>query len=165
MDSVWSTFYYIAIMVAVILAAYFVTKYISKKTKRITKSKYLNVLERMAVTKDKQILLFKVGNKHLLIGISNQSVDLITTIEKDELESVVDVPKDDESFLTKIQGIINTAKGSQKNLKNARMKAKEGKKNRISSERLDDDILEKMNNAVQQRKNRLHKKSEDEDIE
>ncbi len=165
MDNVWSTFYYIIIMAAVIFAAYFVTKFISKKSRRITKSRYLNVLERMPVSKDKQILLLKVGNKNLVIGISNQSVNLITTINEDELESVEVAPKNEETLIARLQGIINTAKGSQKNLKNARMKAKEGKKNRASSKLPSDDILEQMNNAVQQRRTRINKKSKDEVIE
>ena len=52
MDNMGSTLFYIVVMVAVLIGAYVMTKYFSKKTRRMMRSKHICVLDRMALAKD-----------------------------------------------------------------------------------------------------------------
>lgn len=158
-DGIESTFLYVVIMLVVLAGAYFTTKLLSGKTSRLMKGKYINVLDRMIIAKDKQILLIEVGDKHLLIGVTNQSVNIIETVDKEGLDTGKDEAQDvsHKGFGGKIMALILKAKESETNLKKARMQGKKNKK--PFSQQVDDDILEKMSCAIEQRKNRIDNNS------
>jgi len=156
MNDLGSTFLYIIIMIAVIIGAYITTKLISGKARRLAKSKYITVIDRMVIAKDKQILLIEVGGDQLLIGVTNQSVNIIKTIDKDTFDDESNQSQDNshKGFFGKIQGLIIKARENETTLKNARMNAKKTKTT-PSDKHAEDDFLEKMSRAIEQRKNRI----------
>ena len=62
MEDFWTTFFYIIIMIAVIVAAYVATKYLSGKSRHI-KSRYIRILDRVMLGKDKYVVLIEVGGQ------------------------------------------------------------------------------------------------------
>ncbi len=84
-DSTGSTVVLMFVLLLVIAAAYFTTKFLSVKGGNLMKGKYMQVKDRLILSRDKQIILCQAGNRFFLLGVTNQSVQLIGTVENDEL--------------------------------------------------------------------------------
>ena len=72
-------------MIAIIVAAYYVTYYIGKKASGQSHSrlrnKNINIVDRFSISKDKSFCLVEINGKVYLIGITNQSMTLIDTLD------------------------------------------------------------------------------------
>lgn len=138
MDDFGSTFLLLFIMIAVIAAAYFVTKFISKKSMRLVKNRYINVCDRMNVSKDKQVVLIEVGGTYFLIGCSNNSMDTISTFEKDTFNEFEEQKKANanKGVFKGVVDFVANAKKAQTELYNNRTQKKQSSKQ--------DDVLEKI---------------------
>ena len=78
MEQIEQTFGVIAVMVLVIIAAYFITRYIAAKANgAVGKTRQFRLIDRFSVSKDKMFVLISVGHSTYLIGISNQSMTVI----------------------------------------------------------------------------------------
>lgn len=138
MDDFGSTFLLLFIMIAVIAAAYFVTKFISKKSMRLVKNRYINVCDRMNVSKDKQVVLIEVGGTYFLIGCSNNSMDTISTFEKDTFNEFEEQKKANanKGVFKGVVDFVANAKKAQTELYNHRTHKKQNSQQ--------DDVLEKI---------------------
>ena len=94
-DSTGSTFLLIFVLLLVIFAAYFTTRYLSVKGGNLMKSKYMQVKDRVVLAKDKQILLLQVGSKHIVVGVTPQAMQCLGTVEDGELLPVAPEPQPD----------------------------------------------------------------------
>lgn len=81
-----------AMLVLLILAAYFTTKFVGGKANRFFHSKYMLLLDRLNISKDKSVMIVKVGEKHYVLGVSAQRVSLIDTLPEDSLTEL-EAPK------------------------------------------------------------------------
>jgi len=159
MDNLGSTLFYVVVMVAVLVGAYVLTKWFSKKSRNIVRSRHIVVLDRMALAKDKSLYLTEVGGKCLLIGITNQSITTLGEIDKEALgEPEASSSNGGEAgFFSKAASFFSNAKNAQAEFAKARMMYKEQKKEgaKPMGRSVDaEDILERMNKAIEQRKNR-----------
>jgi len=158
MDNLGSTLFYVVVMVAVLVGAYVLTKWFSKKSRNIVRSRHIVVLDRMALAKDKSLYLTEVGGKCLLIGITNQNITTLGEIDKEALgEPEAPSEAGEAGFLKKAVSFFSNAKTAQAEFAKARMMYKEQKKEgaKPADRSVDaDDILERMNKAIEQRKNR-----------
>jgi len=72
-------------IVIIILACYYVTYYIgvkaSAQSRGRLRNKNINVLDRFAISKDKSFCLVEIAGKVYVVGITNQSMTLIDTID------------------------------------------------------------------------------------
>ena len=159
MDNMGSTLFYIVVMVAVLIGAYVMTKYFSKKTRRMMRSKHICVLDRMALAKDKSLYLTEIGGKCILIGVTNQSINTLGEIEK---ETLGDLPEESSGaeeggFFGKMASFMSNAKNAQSDLQKARMQAQQQRKSAQqphADAAADEDILEKLSRAIEQRRNK-----------
>ncbi len=158
MDNMGSTLFYIVVMVAVLIGAYVMTKYFSKKTRRMMKSQHISVLDRMALAKDKSLYLTEIGGKCYLIGVTNQTINTLGEIDKEALGERDEASSGagEGSVFGKAMSFFSNAKNAQADLAKARMQYQTQKKEgaRPGSRPSDDDILEQMSRAIEQRKNR-----------
>ena len=126
MDSIWSTVTLFAVMIAVIVGAYYVTKLISNRTPHLAKNKYIRILDRLPVAKDKQILLLEAGGRYFLVGISGQSIQTIGELSREEIHAESEMAE--KSAPQGVAGFfINTirkGKENQEKLREARKEAK-----------------------------------------
>lgn len=158
MDNIGSTLFYVVVMVAVLVGAYVLTRWFSKKSRNIMRSRHILVLDRMALAKDKSLYLTEVGGKCLLLGITNQSITTLGEIDKEALgepEALSDAGE--AGFFSKAVSFFSHAKNAQAEFAKARMMYKDQKKEgaKPAGRSLDaDDILERMSKAIEQRKNR-----------
>jgi flagellar biogenesis protein FliO len=154
-DSWWSTLFYIVIMVAVLLAAYFTTKYLSGKTRRIIKSKHIVILDRMGIAKDKSLLLAKVGDKCLLIGVTNQTIQSLGEVNIGDITEIENEPASPPGAgaLSKFAQILSNAKNAPNELAKARTETRQKKRDITERDAVEDDYIEQMTRAIERRKN------------
>ena len=79
-------------IVIVIAGAYYATYYISIKASGQTRGKArgrnrrINLLERFAISKDKSFCIVEIAGKIYIVGVTNQSMTLLDTLDPGELE-------------------------------------------------------------------------------
>lgn len=162
MNEFWTTFFYIVVLAAVLIGAYFTTRFISGKSRKLLKGRYINVLDRLPLGKDKNVVLIEVGDQKLLIGVTNQSINNLGSIDGEALRTAKEQApvKQGKSFAQQLRDFLVNAKDAQENLRKARMQAKA---QRRGAEPHGDDFLTQMNEAMERRRGHLENKSEDEE--
>lgn len=76
-----------------ILALIFLIAYVIKKSKFvIQKSNNLSIVEQLAVGPKERVVLMKVGQRHVLLGVTSSQISFLTNVLDDDLDS-----KDSES--------------------------------------------------------------------
>jgi len=81
-------FYYIFVVVLIFGGLLFIRKYLMKNVQKLGGVKsgaYIKIIDRLAVTQDKHIILLETGNKILVVGVSPQKIEAITEFTKEEL--------------------------------------------------------------------------------
>ena len=143
METIWSTIALLGVMVAVIIGAYFTTRLLSNRSNQLIKNKYIHIVERFFVAKEKQIMLIEVGGKFFLVGVSNQGINVIGTFDKDEIETET-LENEDQSkqgFVGFFMNAIKKGKANQDKLNTVR-KVKNAEQTEF------DDILDEMNHSL-----------------
>ena len=97
----------IAVMLAVIFAAYFMIKYVAVKANGTSgKTRYLKLIDRFSVSKDKSFVLITAGQSVYLIGITNQSMMVID--QKQLSDFTEEEPLTESNILPNfLSGLIN----------------------------------------------------------
>jgi flagellar biogenesis protein FliO len=74
--------YFIGIIL-IIVAAYYFTYYIGKKSQMSNRQKGRNIalLERFAISKDKSFCIVEIAGKVYIVGVTNQSITLLDTLD------------------------------------------------------------------------------------
>lgn len=68
----------IAVMVLVIFAAYFITKFVAVRANGTGgRSRHIRIIDRFSVSKDKMFVLIAVGPSVYLVGVTNQGMTLL----------------------------------------------------------------------------------------
>jgi flagellar biosynthetic protein FliO len=145
----WETLSYIFVLIAIIAAAYWVTKYISQKGINM-QSRQMRILDRMTLGKDKHIVLIQIGDKNLLIGVTSQTINTlgdidINTLHTQACENTTPAAK---SFTQQLRDFFIRIKNAPADLNHARAQSKGAK----WSEPSGSDYLGMMDDAMQKRK-------------
>lgn len=128
-SSTYGILYFLFMSAVILAAAYFVTKYLSKKSFYQGRNKNLKIVETAALGIDKSLLLVRVGEQYLLLGSTQKNISLLAVIEQEKLtiENTSEAYNnlDDESFESYINNLqdqnertgMNTIKNNLKKLK------------------------------------------------
>jgi flagellar biosynthetic protein FliO len=148
----WTTFFYIVVMIAVIVAAYVATKYLAGKGRSV-QSRHIRILDRMMLARDKHIALIEVGDKNLLIGVTNQTINVLGDIDGETLKTQQNKIEQSahKGSASKLRNFIIRMKDAPNNLRMARNEAKINRQTKVDS----DDYLARMADAIQMRKERM----------
>ena len=119
-----STLFLVLILVAVLVGAYYTTKFLSKKATGMAKSKHIQIIDRMGLAKDKALFLTKVGGRYFFIGITNQTISNLGEIEPGEIENLAQEEEAEKGFLGKFSDFLINAKNAPDNLRKAREQQK-----------------------------------------
>jgi len=152
MKDFWDTFLYVIVMIAVIVAAYVATRYLAGKGRRV-QSRHIRVLDRMMLARDKHIALIEVGDKNLLIGVTNQSINVLGDIDGDSLKIEQNTGEltAQKGFMSRLRDFIMRMKDAPSDLKMARREADAARRQKTDK----DDYLARMDDAIQRRRTRL----------
>ena len=70
----------------VVFAAYYVTRFTAARARpNLGNRRGIRLLDRFALARDKMIVLVEVGEAVYMLGVTNQSINLIDTVELPEL--------------------------------------------------------------------------------
>ncbi len=75
----------ILMIVAIVVLAFYSTRWLGKRMGVSAASKYLTVVDRISLGQDKFIAIVKMGGKHLLIGISSGSVTNLGELSEEDM--------------------------------------------------------------------------------
>lgn len=101
-ESVATALTTLAALVAVLLAAWFVLRWMGKKMPGQTGSRHIKVLDRVMISQNQCIVLVRVGGKLMLIGFADGAVQRLCDVEEAAL--TVDAPAEQAGF----SGILQT---------------------------------------------------------
>lgn len=104
-------FFSFAAIAAVLYACYRFSKYMGKKVSSVSNTNNIKILERVALTQDKGLLIAEVCKKYYLIGFANNSIEILKEIDETDLQS-----KDSDSS-KKFLDILNSTIKSRMNWK------------------------------------------------
>ena len=77
----------------VLSAAYFTTKIISQKNAVFMKGKNIKIIEKQSIGVNKLLYIVNIGSKYYFIATGKNETTLLDTIEKEELNPVIDMKK------------------------------------------------------------------------
>ena len=83
----------LAFIVIIIVGAYYVTYYIGAKSsgqgKGRVRNRSITLIDRFAISKDKSFCLVEIAGKIYVVGVANQSMTLIDTLDAAEYKEAV----------------------------------------------------------------------------
>ena len=74
-----------AAVALVLYLFYLLSKVLAKKVNSVSKTNNIQVIERVALTQDKGLVLGKIGGKYYLIGYSTNSISILKELNEAEL--------------------------------------------------------------------------------
>lgn len=112
------------------------------------------VLDRMGIAKDKMLLLVKVGDKSMLIGVTNQNINSLGEVDIGESPAEEDEPKTAPGTLSRFAEIFTNARKAPVELAKARREARD-KRNAPPEPRdaVESDYIDQITRAIERRKN------------
>jgi flagellar protein FliO/FliZ len=84
-SAIYGILYFLFMCAVILAAAYFVTRYISRKSFNRGMNKNLKIVETAALGIDKSLLLVKVGEQYLLLGSTQKNITLLSEIDPENL--------------------------------------------------------------------------------
>ena len=73
--------WFIFVFISIIVMAYYLSRYYASFTLSANKTRYIKVVDKYVIGRDKFILLIKIDKKFYLIGITNNDIRLISDID------------------------------------------------------------------------------------
>lgn len=132
---------YFVIMILIIFAAYLTSRWFAMKTNNLAQGKYIKVLDRVVLGKDKSIMIIEIGQKVYLLSDNSQGVSCISPLEESDLIPLKqDANNSFGDILSKYLGTQTTDKGIsfeevQNNLKDLKIKMTQSLKKMVDKHR------------------------------
>lgn len=85
--SPWELVYFFAVLIGIVLLAYFVSKWLSRRfsSGQAQSTKYMKVVDKLILGQDKTLFIVRVGEKPLLLGVSQNGIEKICDIAIEDL--------------------------------------------------------------------------------
>lgn len=80
-SSLWAVFVTLAAMVVVLVLAYYTTKWLGKRMTVGSHTNIIKVIDRVGVGQDKLLVVVKVGEKTMLVGMAGNSITKLCDID------------------------------------------------------------------------------------
>lgn len=84
MDTVKAIVYILA-FIAVLFASYYCCRLMASLQRGLSGSKYMKIEDRLILSRDKSLLVVKVGERYLLIGVTNDNTTLVCELDAEDL--------------------------------------------------------------------------------
>ena len=114
--AIFKLVFYITITLLVLIVAVYGTKFIAKNTKKFVSSKYVQILDSLNLGTNLKIVVIEINKKIYILAITNNNVEVLDLIPKDDFETNVDFEEQlnryrsinfkDYDYLDKIQSNI-----------------------------------------------------------
>lgn len=88
-DIPWELIYLVLVLIGVIALAYYVSKWLSKRyAVQGQNTKYLKVIDRIVIGQDRSLCIVKVGEKSMLLGVTQHNISKICDLDSEDLPEV-----------------------------------------------------------------------------
>ena len=124
LESVTMALSTLAALVAVLLAAWFILKWMGKRMPGQTSSRHIKILDRVVLGQDKCLLLVRVAGKAMLIGMTSGAATKLCDVDEDGLEPDAPLPSA-QSFSSVFQSFLAKNKTSAPGEKQGRGEAEQ----------------------------------------
>ncbi|MCI8795879.1 MAG: flagellar biosynthetic protein FliO [Dorea sp.] len=78
----------------IIYASYLASKYIGKGLGKGVGSKYMRLIDQIALGQDRHIAIVQIGGKYLLVGVTSGQINVLSEIQDDDLFPLEPEPVD-----------------------------------------------------------------------
>ncbi|HOM43253.1 MAG TPA: flagellar biosynthetic protein FliO [Bacillota bacterium] len=112
-SAIYGILYFLFMSAVILAAAYYVTRFLSKRSIKNAGNKNLKILEAAPLGFDKSILLVKAGEQYLLLGSTQKSITLLSELDPEKLSIA-----DDESFEAYLNSFQEENKTGMNSIKN-----------------------------------------------
>jgi len=94
---------------AVLYLSYLFSRYLAVGAAKISKSKYIKVIDRVVLGQDRLLLIAMIGEKYYLIGSSAQSIQILTEIDDKDLfcSSYSEKHPENGAFKSALKGVLS----------------------------------------------------------
>lgn len=75
-------------IIFVLFLTYFSTKWLSIKASSITKSKYMNIVDKIILGQNKYIAIVEISNKYYLMSVTDNNINIIKDLDELELSTL-----------------------------------------------------------------------------
>jgi len=83
----WIQFiWYLVAFFLVIGAAFYITRFIGQSSIKLGRSSNLEVIDFISLGREKGLYIIKVGNRFMLIGVTNSTITYLAEIEKEHVK-------------------------------------------------------------------------------
>lgn len=72
-------------IIFVLFLTYYGTKWLSTKANNMSKSKYMNIVDKIVLGQNKYLAIVEISNKYYLMSISDNSISILKEIHELEL--------------------------------------------------------------------------------
>ena len=110
-----SMIYATLFIIILIVLAIIINKYLLVRQRFLVKGKYIGVLDRVILGKEKEIVLVEAGNKISMLGVTNQSINMICEINSSDL---VEIKHEDGKTTMDFKSLFNKEFNRGENYKN-----------------------------------------------
>jgi len=83
LEGIWALLLALLAVGVVLYLCYLFSRYLAAGATKITKSKYIKVVDRVVLGQDKLLFIAQIGEKYYLIGSSSNSVHILTELDSD----------------------------------------------------------------------------------
>ncbi len=91
-------------IVLVLYLCYIFSKFMANKVNNVSKFNNIRVVERVALTQDKGLVIIEVCGKYYLVGFANNNIEILKELDESELN--VPKPALKDSFLDALNSTI-----------------------------------------------------------
>ena len=95
MTDIFTVLLALAGVVALIIFTYYGANWLNKRV-RFTANSMIKIHERSNLGADKAMIVASVGEKYMLIGITQESITKITDLDKTDIEKLIDDKKNNQ---------------------------------------------------------------------
>lgn len=83
----WDALVALLALAGVLALAYFTSKALSARMQGLTRTPHMRVLDRLVLGRDKTVLILKIGDRILCVGVTQSNMSLLTEMEPQELNA------------------------------------------------------------------------------
>ena len=83
-------FRFIIVLPIVIFLLIITLRYLNNKSMSLTKANYLNIVEKVQITKECTIAILKTGDSAIIIAINSGGIETLRELTKDEVQIILD---------------------------------------------------------------------------
>lgn len=98
MPSFITGFLYILVMVLVLAGAYLTSRWLATKTVKMAQGKYMKLIDRIVLGKDKSVVIILVGQKKYLMSENAQGFHILSELSDEDLPKIEQQPAEQPTF-------------------------------------------------------------------